>query len=844
LEADVRVAGRRYRLERSDFVPDRDFSLGTLELGPPTAFAALRAGKYGLARILPETTKSSDLTFLVDTSQSQPTPLKRVAEALVYVSKELAGKRNSPLVTVVAFDQDLQAIVVRAKPPLTSEQLAPLVARGRLGGTDLSYAAGGVLAQGLPHVQLVMLSDFENTLFPVEQGFDYSDLTRFDSLVADAAGEKALLAKYADPLGYQPPWPGVVARLDDEPARIVERLLQPTPLKTVVKVTGASWSVPGDDDYRFETAPPIGSALWAAAEYENQAPLQVRVNGKPKAPVVAVDDAALSRLLEQVIGQARMNNLLARYPHSDPAEAAQGLREIPQLAKAYGLISPLDSFVVESGGKVLAGRVIDASRTRLVTSMTTEGFGMPTPRANECPELVGLQERNVGEGCPPLYLSLSDLKQRIIADVTFAGNEPRAELSPHLDELVKLLTSLPALAKLSLRTASKAQAQGLARYLIGHGIAASRLEVGQLLPGDLPPRKPTPKCKTKGQQVLLEVRAMNLDYLNQRAVNKTSRSPTSADGSRLTKIEQLLRPSRTATRGTELEDARRLSERWVAEEPKSPLPYVALGLTLHSQRDKPGAARAYGSLFDLQAPGAGLRAAASIRLLLLAQTMQRQRHEAVDPSEQRWWELAMRALRQEWQDNKTGQDTKGGVEATRTYAYGRLQAGQVREAYGFMSEASHSDIVSRIELPVFAHLQMYAETRASRSFESSSGGRCWLPMQGGVLGAVLSWEDAGSEIEVNVRSTKKALDYDSVLTDRAAGATLKWLPLPEDDDAYPIRVSVRAERLGKNGYAFGVLRVLDYNGRGRASVEEKPFVLSLVGEEIPLYEPPILQRPQ
>ena len=44
--------------------------------------------------------------------------------------------------------------------------------------------------------------------------------------------------------------------------------------------------------------------------------------------------------------------------------------------------------------------------------------------------------------------------------------------------------------------------------------------------------------------------------------------------------------------------------------------------------------------------------------------------------------------------------------------------------------------------------------------------------------------------------------------------------------------------------AFGMLRVLNYNGRGRVSLEQKPFVVSLIGESLALYEPPILQRPQ
>jgi hypothetical protein len=83
-----------------------------------------------------------------------------------------------------------------------------------------------------------------------------------------------------------------------------------------------------------------------------------------------------------------------------------------------------------------------------------------------------------------------------------------------------------------------------------------------------------------------------------------------------------------------------------------------------------------------------------------------------------------------------------------------------------------------------------------------------------------------------------------VLSERSAGGALKWVPLPGADAAYPIQVAVRAKSLSKNGYAFGVLRVLNTRGKGRIFTEEMPFVLTAPGEELVVLEQQILQRPQ
>jgi len=857
LDVTVQVGGgkspRLVRFARAGFAPDRDFSLAADRLGDAGDFLALRAGKYGVLRVLPETTRATNMTFLVDTSASQPVSLERISDFLLSVSETIAKQPSPPLLTVVGFDQSIVPIVTRARAPLSREQLAPLVARGRLGGTDLYNAVSSLITQRLPRQQIVWLSDFENSIRPVQDDYLGHDdeQERSDSLVADAAAEKSLLLKYKSRLVYKPEQPGVIARMDDDPSRVARLLLQPTPVKTDLRIKGASWtSAPDDEEAPLRAwTPDIGQAIWAAAEYEDAAPLQVIDNGKARPPVAPVNDQALAMLLKQVVGGARVGALLARlagYGFSEPAEAARGLDELAQLSKDYGLLSPLSSFVVPSGtsgGKprYLAGRAIDVSRTRLVTSTSVGEAPAPASAPPKCPELIGLSsEQRNDAGCPPLFVDFREGRVRLIAEVSFAGaGTPLAQVSPHLDELVEVLTLRPELAKLTVSAPSKAQADGVVRYLVQRGIAAGRFETERLLEGVLPPRKARPKCKSAAQRVLLEVRKMSLDHINQAVVRKPVLPGKQSEPSRLSKIKALIRSGWSSERAEEIRsEAVRLSEAWVRDEPKNPLAYVALG---ESQRDRDASARAYGSLFDLHAPGSGLDLAGALRFQQLG-------------IGSRWWGLAMGTFRQRWQDGVTGQARRGDVEGSRAHSYAALSASQghrrgdqplyATDSSLIFEAAERSVVVAQIEAPVFAHARLLDDPGARYYLEGALARQCWFPMKGSVLGAVLSWEDPDADLEISVTATKAGFTYDSVLTERAPGVTLKWLPLPEKSDDYPITVSVRAQRLGKSGYAFGVVRELDYTGRGRVSLEQKPFVVSQVGESIPVYEQVILQRPQ
>lgn len=842
LQATVDVGeqpGRRFQLDRSHFTPDRDFSLSAEQLRENGEALAWRAGNYLVARIPPPVHPSHEFTFLIDTSASQTLSLDRVSERLVELSQALAREQPDLLLTVVGFDQEIHPLLVRAHAPFTPAQLAPLRALGRLGGTDFTFLDSALRAQGLPSDHLVVLSDLQNSIAPVSRvpGPSAALHTRWDLLASDSALEKKLVEwreRFADS-----GMPGLVVRLDDEPGSVARRILEPTPSPVRVSVQGATWSVPGVENPASEITPPVGEAVWVYATLAPKAPFSLRVAGTPLASTTEIRDPALITVLTQLVGQAHLDQLRAgKYPSDSQAPSVA--EETTRVARDYGLVSPLSSLLVRgTDGKPLAGRAVQVvPQVGPAQIMTLQPAPKAKPALEHCPDLIGLaNQRLVDQSCPPLYVSFSQAEPRLIADVRFSGTEPQVPSSPHLAELAHLLALRPELSKVRVRASSKAHAEGVIRYLVGRGIARERLLAERLLDGSLPARRGTPRCVTPGQPVLLEVLGMSLLPLSSAIVKGAPLSESSAP-SRLSSIEQALTRRAYDRDDAQLAQARQASERWVSEEPKNPVAYVALGDVRVALGDLPGAARAYGSLFDLDVPGAGLQVAAAMRLQRLTPLAPRSR-ERRESTEQRWWDLGIATYRKQWQDHRER------FEASRALAYASLRADQRDEAFGALLEAAgYSPLSQRIELPLFAHFYSSQTVNAGRLLEQFLPRECLFPSHASVLGAALSWEDVDSELEVNVTSLAGKYGYESTLSEHGAAGGLKWIPLPEDDASYPLRISVRALRLSKNGYAFGALRTLNSLGTERVQVEEHPFVVTQAGEPLTLVNEQILQRPQ
>jgi hypothetical protein len=340
--------------------------------------------------------------------------------------------------------------------------------------------------------------------------------------------------------------------------------------------------------------------------------------------------------------------------------------------------------------------------------------------------------------------------------------------------------------------------------------------------------------------VVLEVQKMGLSELDRNVRQHPPAPVASRPFNRFESIQALLRYDQYGRRGPSApENALAASRQWVAEERDNPLAYVSLGDALAAAGHQHlAAARAYGSLFDFELPGAGLVLAAAARLELNAPTgPEGRRHEGTAAQQERVHDVGVQTFRRAWQDHPEQ------AEGARAYAYAKYREGDPEHGWGDLYEAAkYSVVAERVELPVLAHLYL-KNARQVSILETLLASECSFPMQAPVHGVVMSWEDTESELEVSVTSEPKRFAYESVLSDQGGVSRAKWLPLPTDDDAYPIHVTVRATKLSARGYAFGVLRVINYNGRGRMSFDEKAFVATGTAA-VEVYGERILQVPQ
>jgi hypothetical protein len=122
------------RLERRDFIPDRDFELSHRV---PGGRLGLRDDNLVVARVVPlaDTTAREEireLHVLVDTSASRALGLADEAAALERLLGEL-GRNGDPAVTVAAFDQDVVPLWSGRASGATGVVGKRIVARGALG---------------------------------------------------------------------------------------------------------------------------------------------------------------------------------------------------------------------------------------------------------------------------------------------------------------------------------------------------------------------------------------------------------------------------------------------------------------------------------------------------------------------------------------------------------------------------------------------------------------------------------------------------------------------------------------------------------------------------------------
>ncbi|WP_437989659.1 AgmX/PglI C-terminal domain-containing protein [Sorangium sp. So ce145] len=274
---------------------------------------------------------------------------------------------------------------------------------------------------------------------------------------------------------------------------------------------------------------------------------------------------------------------------------------------------------------------------------------------------------------------------------------------------------------------------------------------------------------------------------------------------------------------------------WHAETPGDVLALVALGEALEAAGDTPGAARAYGSLIDLFPARADLRRFAGARLERLAggaglelavDTYEKAREQRPDhPASHRL--LAFARLKRG--EHAAAFDALAAGVARR-YPPGRFAGveGILREDLGLVAAAWLKAEPAR-RAAILARL-----AKAGAALEGAPS-----------LRFVLNWETDANDVDFHIRDDRGGHAYYGDPTLPGGGRLYADVTTGYGPECFTIRAprEQRASRYtlqahyyarGPMGYGMGKLQIVDHDGKGGLTFDERPFVVMTDGAFVEL----------
>jgi tetratricopeptide (TPR) repeat protein len=280
-------------------------------------------------------------------------------------------------------------------------------------------------------------------------------------------------------------------------------------------------------------------------------------------------------------------------------------------------------------------------------------------------------------------------------------------------------------------------------------------------------------------------------------------------------------------RGGQAQKAVDLARGWVEEEPGDILGLAALGEALEAVGDLPTAARAYGSIIDLFPARADLRRFAGARLErlerltaaaeLAADTFAKAAEQRPDhPASHRMLAFALLRL---GKPEQAFAAISAGVQ--RSYPEGRFRgverilredAGLIAAAWAKAQPARRADIMAKL---------------------AAIGG---TPETGPSLRFVLNWETDANDVDFHITDGKGGHAFYSQMKLPSGGelyadVTTGYGPecftirLPKGQRAYPYTLQAHYYSIGPMGAGMGKLEVIEHDGAGGLTFEQRPYVV-------------------
>ena len=747
---------------------------GDFELNAPSNPSALASRDFLVARVSPQLDSAPEnpqnLLVLVDTSASRGLGLERQLTLLKSVVSRLPGLKR---VEVAGFDQTVFP-VYRGKPG--ELELNKLAERGALGATDLKKALTWA-AEKRGYDRLLILTDGITTAGPESLTEDWQspDVTRIDVILSGGIRDRERMLSLVQAASTND---GVVLSSEQPLPALMRSLTSSVTSGVDVSVEGAVWTWPST----LDNLQP-GDERLIYAELSSPGDTHTVKVGQTSLELKAlpVDESPLLERSAVVAKISHLESLLAE--EKDPEKTDALSQQILELSTTHRVLSSKTALLVLETDADYERFGID--RTALSDILTVSNHGLTLTSRDQIhlpPAPVAVKAKE------------SDSRDKLLV----RDESSQSEVADGLPQ-DGLPSSAPAIgleeeAPSAEPPAPSAQA---APYVSRPAQAAQeqRRQVSGLIE-----RQDTP------------------------AEAKAAAGPPPISG-KFADIKKLL----TTGSGRA---ALKMARKWQQDEPGNVLALIALGDCLEAMGRKEEAARVFGSIIDLFPSRADLRRYAGSRLQSLGekglelaidcfQKAADQRPDHVSSHRFLAFAQARNGLFEEAMES-----LERGL--SRNYPSGRFRSYEriLKDDLGLLAAAwlkTNPDDKNEI----YEHLKKYDAKMAK---EPS-------------LRFILTWETDANDVDFHIRDSQGGHAYYSepklasggeLYGDVTTGYGPECFAIEGEKRAYPYDLQIHYYSRGPMGYGMGQLEVLQHDGHGKLTFEERPYVVMVDGAYVDL----------
>ncbi len=800
---DVQVSGveGEATLNKTHFVPNADF-----QAMPKHANVGVRSGDLVVARVVPvESTEPealTDFTLLVDSSGSRALGWK---DQVTLVKAMLAALPKAT-VNVVAFDQEVAPIYSGPASGFGDAPLKQLRDRKALGASNVELALQYVASK--PTARVVLVSDGVMTA-GVTEGVNLTAQV----LKLKAAGVKRLdaiaLGGLRDTTALGRLTTGSLANdgavLDGAlpVSHLVNRLALTTKSKLEVKVAGASSFWP-----QTVSGIQAGDAVLVYAQLPAGAPLLISVGGKAM-PVNAAGLTSIERpLLDRAWAKTRIDSLQAKLDQADgPAQRDPLAKQIVEVSTKSRVLSSLtallvleteadyarfgidrralaDILTVEAGQVKLTHRTADS-----VVAVTTPP-PMKQPESSRGKDSSRMEKKRLSrEDAPSAAPKGGGARPADQADFDDSFGGPGAVAPEPQDGAMEKEAQSPAATRdaPAMRPAATAAAS------------------------PMPAAPPPPSARRSTSPV-------NAEGSFSGRSGDAEPMPQGADpyvGTFKDVMDALKRDKSKALA---------IAWGWHEEQPGDLLALVALGEALEATGNLATAARAYGSIIDLFPARADLRRFAGVRLERITAALALATDTFAKAAEQRPDHPASHRLS----------------------AYALVRAGRYEQAFAAIARGLAQqypagrflgvDRILREDAGLIAAAWIKAEPTRRAEILGKLKAAGGAEENGPSVRFVLNWETDSNDVDFHIADARGGHAFYSQPHlasggDLYADVTTGYGPecftirAPKGKRAGPYKLQAHYYSIGPMGAGMGKLEIIDHDGKGGLTFEERPYVV-------------------